>query len=284
MAIQLIVAIGSDIGRVRSRNEDSFLVADVVGGRPTFESDVARFAVGPRGALLAVSDGMGGHRAGHVASAMTLDALYRALVERASNPNLAARLEQAAAQASAEVHAVGRRDAFANMGATVTAILVEGEAAHVASVGDSRAYVVRGREMHRLTRDQSVAQIAADAGAIAPDEVAASPLRHVLVQAMGHTLDLRVELTRLLLRQHDCIVLATDGLTQKLSDEEIRDRVLATPSLAAACRVLIDEANARGGEDNVTVILAKVAGTVPPVQAGEHFASTYAVLRAFEPR
>jgi protein phosphatase len=267
------------VGRVRRRNEDAFLVADVVGGRPTFDVGIARFAVGANGALLAVSDGMGGHPAGHVASAMTLESLFRALVARAADTNAQARLVQAAEQANEEVRQAARRRAFEDMGATVTAALIEGTTAYVASVGDSRAYVLREGEIHRLTRDQNAAQIAADVGVLSPSDVAASPLRNMLAQAIGRTLEFGVAMTQLQLRARDCLLLCTDGVTNKLKDDEIRDFILGAPSLAAACKAIVDESNERGGEDNATVMCAGIGGDVPAVHEGEDFASTYQITR-----
>jgi protein phosphatase len=280
---QLTIAVGSDTGLLRVRNEDAFLVADVVGGRPAFDDGVAHVTVGARGALLAISDGMGGHRAGHVASAMTLESLYRALVERGSIPDLASRLEGAAEQANAEVRQAAQRPALEDMGATLTAIVVDGASAHVASVGDSRAYVIRGGRIHRLTRDQNLAQLAADSGALSPEEVAHSPFRSVLAQAMGHAKDLRVALSVLALRRDDVLVLCTDGLTNELSDDEIGAEILRAESLPVACRSLLDAANMRGGRDNITVVAARIEGNVPTVAEGDTLESTYRVLRTFVP-
>jgi serine/threonine protein phosphatase PrpC len=269
---------------VRARNEDAFLVADVVGGAPPFEAGVARFDVGERGALLAVSDGMGGHKAGHVASAMTIDVLFRSLVERTSVIDSEERLIGATERANAEVYEAGRRPSLAKMGATVTAVLVENGTAHIAEVGDSRAYVVRNGEIHRLTLDQSYAQLAVSAGALSPTDVAESPLRNVLVQAMGQATDVSVAVSVLTLRQRDCLVVCSDGLTNKVGDHEIRDLIIAAASLDAACKSLIDLANARGGEDNITVLAAGVTGEMGISDAAEQFSNTYSVVRPFEPK
>jgi serine/threonine protein phosphatase PrpC len=284
MTTHINVAARTSIGRVRSRNEDAFLIADIVGGAPDLEDGAARLAVGSRGALLAVSDGMGGHKAGDVASAMTLDSLHRSLVRQTSSPELDARLVRATEAANADVYAAGRRPSLADMGATVTAVLVEGATAYVAEVGDSRGYVLRNGVLHRLTLDQSFAQLAVSMGALQPQDVAESPLRNMLVQAMGQSPELSVALSVLELRRRDCLVLASDGLTGKLTDEEIAREILTAGSLVAACDSLIALANARGGEDNITVLLAGISEGAPDAERGERFSGTFRVVKAFEPR
>ena len=284
MPTRINVAVCTSTGLVRKRNEDAFLVADILGGAPDLQSGAARLTVGERGALLAVSDGMGGHKAGDVASSMTVDRLYRALVDQPSEPTTDERLVQATEAANAEVYAAGRRPSLAEMGATLTAVLVDNGTAYVAEVGDSRGYVIRDGAIHRLTTDQSLAQLAVSAGALQPEEAEQSTLKHVLAQAIGHGLNLSVALSVLELRRRDCLVLASDGLTGKVSDEEIARVVLGAGSLSAACETLVALANERGGEDNITVLLAGISDGVPEVSQGEHFSGTFRVMRPFDPR
>jgi len=284
MPTRIDVAARTSTGLVRTRNEDAFLVADIAGGAPALPEGGTTLTVGPRGALLAVSDGMGGHKAGDVASSMTVDTLFRALVDQTSEPTTDVRLVQATEAANAEVYAAGRRPSLAEMGATLTAVLVDGGKAYVAEVGDSRGYVVRRGAIHRLTMDQSLAQLAVSAGALQPQEAEQSTLRHVLAQAIGHGLRLSVELSVLELRRLDCLVLASDGLTGKVPDEEIAQVILEAGSLSAACEKLVALANERGGDDNTTVLLAGIRDGVPDVSHGEHFSGTFRVMRSFDPR
>jgi serine/threonine protein phosphatase PrpC len=269
MTARLTVSARSDIGRVRANNEDAFVVADLVQGTPRFEQGVARFEVGPRGALLAVSDGMGGHKAGEVASAMTLAQLQEALATRTSTTDPDARIERATAQANAEVYRAGQRPSLDRMGATVTAVLIDGESAHVAQVGDSRAYLIRNGRLERLTRDQSFAEAAIRAGALSASEAAESPLANLLIQAIGQTPHVEVAISVVSLRQRDCLLLCSDGLTKEMGDDELRDVVLSAPSLSAACDTLVQQANRRGGHDNITVLLAGVNGDMPLPELGE---------------
>jgi serine/threonine protein phosphatase PrpC len=278
MTARLTVAARTDIGRVRSRNEDAFLVTDLTRGDPPFENGLARFEIGPRGALIAVSDGMGGHKAGDVASTMTLAELQNFLVTRGSNPDAGERLVNATERANEAVYKAGRRPSKADMGATLTAVLVDGARAHVAQIGDSRAYVIRDGQIARLTQDQTFAEAVVQSGALSPSEMEESPLRNVLLQAVGHAPDVRAAVGVLSLRRRDCLVLCSDGLTKELDDDEIRGTILSAPSLASASATLVDRANAHGGADNVTVVLVGVNGDLPTPEPAEGLAGTYRVV------
>ena len=284
MTTRLTVAARSDGGRVRTLNEDAFLVADLVGGASSMDRDAVRLEVGARGALLALADGMGGHAAGEVASAMTLASLHRALAEASTSPGSAARVQSAVERANQDVYEAGRANPEQQkMGATLTAVLIEGQVAHIAEIGDSRAYVLRNGEIRQVTRDQSLVQGLLDHGALTAAEVETSTMRNVLTQAIGQGPHVDVAVTSLALRQLDCLLVCSDGLWGKLSMAELRDVVLAAPSLEVACERLVALANERGGEDNVTVILAGVSGDVPSAAAGEHISGTFRVLSTFDP-
>jgi serine/threonine protein phosphatase PrpC len=173
------------------------------------------------------------------------------------------------------------------MGATLTAVLIDGARAHIAQVGDSRAYVIRSGQILRLTRDQSFAEQAIRIGALDAADAAESPLRNLLLQAIGQTLDIRVAVSVLDLRSRDCLLLCSDGLTNKLSEDEIRSIVIGASSLGTASAALVERANHRGGEDNITAVLAGVSGDLPASQsesAANAFEGTYRVVRSFEPK
>ncbi len=284
MSIQIHVAARTSIGLVRSRNEDAFLIADLVEGAPDLERGQARFTVGQRGALLAVSDGMGGHSRGDVAAAMTLDTLYRTLVNEPDPASSGIELVHATKSANTEVYRAEPPQKAGHMGATVTAVLVRGARAYIAEVGDSRAYVLRHGTLHRLTFDQSYAELAVTIGALAPEDVASSPLRNVLVQAIGQEPDIDVALSTLELRARDCLVVVSDGVTSKLMDDEIAQIILSSRTLAKACDALIEHANARGGDDNATVLLGGVSSGAPDVTESERFSGTFHVVKPFDPR
>ena len=282
-SVHLSVSGRTDIGRVRKNNEDSFVVADLTGGELLGDEPVRRFEVRERGVLLAVSDGMGGARAGEVASALVVETLTRAMAS--ASPIEGPRdtlMEAAVQQAHRVVREAAQTEGREGMGATLTAVYVRGHDAYIAEVGDSRAYLVRAGAITQLTHDQSMVQFLLDKGVIGPAEAAESPFRSVILQSMGHHQVVKVALARLELRNRDCFVLCSDGLTRAVTDEEIRDAILSAPRLDTACEGLVRLANERGGQDNITVIVAGVGGDLAPCEAGGNVAQTFEILESFD--
>jgi len=282
MTTQLSVAVKTDRGRARSTNEDAYVFADLSSGVPASNGAVSRFEVSSRGALLAISDGMGGHKAGEVASTMTLESLYKTLVDLCPHGDTVECVKAAVQHANAEVFAAGRRPSLADMGATVTAVLVADGQAHIAEVGDSRAYLLRGGVLRAMTEDQNLAHAMVTVGQMTREEASESPWRTVLLQAMGQARDVKVALGTLDLRFRDLLILCSDGLTTHVSDAELRDVILSVPSLDLACERLVALANERGGTDNITVLLAGVSGDVPAGRVGERISDTYRTRASFD--
>ena len=241
----------TDIGLVRANNQDQLLVA---------------------APLFAVADGMGGHAAGEVASALACEALGRAF--EAAGPPSAAALGDAAHQANQVVYdRAGADPELHGMGTTLVAVaLVEdgsGDCLAVANVGDSRVYVLRDGELRQVTKDHSlVAELVAE-GQIAPEEAERHPQRHVLSRALGVYPDVEVDLTVVAPRRHDRFLLCSDGLSREVSDDQIASvlRRLADPDEAA--RALIEQAKARGGADNITVVVVDVVDAADHAGAGD---------------
>lgn len=262
------VAAVTDIGRERAKNEDSFVVADLTGGSLLPDHGHARLDVGERGVLLAVSDGMGGARAGEVASALVVETLTQELEDAPLETPRDVMLTTAVRRAHEVVRAQGERD-HARMGATLTAVFVRAGRAYIAEVGDSRAYLVRGGRIAQITHDQSVVQLLVDSGIMRAEDASHSPMRNVILQAMGHQPELKVAVGRVDLRDRDCLLLCSDGLTSHVSDEEIKAVILDAKRPEAAAEALVALANERGGRDNITVIVAGVGGGLAPPAANE---------------
>jgi serine/threonine protein phosphatase PrpC len=282
MAIHLHVAACTDIGQVRKKNEDAFLAADFT--RRESSSGAAyrtRCSVGARGVLLAVSDGMGGAACGEVASALVLSSLAQSLAEQDPGPAPSQAVARAVEDAHRAVWDQAGRQGI-EMGATLTAAYVLDDTAYIAEVGDSRAYLLRAGRFTQLTKDQSYVQMLVDMGKVPAEEAMTLPLRNVILQAMGIQPHVKAALGRLELRSRDCLLLCSDGLTTKLADETIRDTILGSPHLEAAASRLVAMANERGGEDNVTVVLAGVGGSLPAPRPSEPPERTYAILESFE--
>lgn len=282
MAVRLTVSGRTDTGRVREKNEDSFVVADLSGSNLGGQSGTVRFEVGERGVLLAVSDGMGGHKAGEVASALVVQSLERALAQQAGKLPDDKALERAVHDANRTVFQAANEPGRAKMGATLTALYVHGPTVHIAEVGDSRAFVMRSGVIQQVTKDQSYVQLLIDVGAVRPEDAEEAPMRGVILQAMGQEKPVGVALGRLELRRKDCFVLCSDGLSNKVSTDEIRDVILGARTLDEACARLVDMANDRGGEDNITVIVAGVSGDLPAATGAERIEDTWEVLKEFD--
>ena len=286
MPIHLSIAGRSDVGRSRKNNEDALLIADVASGTLfRGEAPRARFQVGPRGVLLAVSDGMGGEQAGEVASAVVVEALARAMVGAPPHAPADARIEDAVQQANREVLLAAQQPGRKGMGATLTAVFVQargaGATAFIAEVGDSRAYLLRAGRITRLTKDQSYVQLLLDSGTLNEKEAAESPLHNVILQAMGRRGRIDLALGKLELRRRDCLLLCSDGLSNVVADDEICSVALHSADLEAACTHLVNLANERGGADNITVLAAGVGGdlALPRDDSG----AILEILASFEP-
>jgi serine/threonine protein phosphatase PrpC len=268
-AVGLQVYGCTDVGRVRQNNEDTFVIADLMTSTPIHAMPrTIEMQVGARGVLLAVSDGMGGAQAGEVASALALHSLRRGLSTAGpstAEAALVASVESANQKVWEASATLGRK----GMGATLTVVLIDGKRAYVAEVGDSRAYVLRGTRFIQLTHDQSCVQLMLDAGSLTREEAEHSEIKNIIMQAIGTTPHVVVALNRFTLRRGDRILLCSDGLTGKVKDDEIRDVIASGATLDAACKQLVELANRRGGEDNITIILAEMRGEGLPAFSGE---------------
>ncbi|MEO8548983.1 MAG: protein phosphatase 2C domain-containing protein [Kofleriaceae bacterium] len=277
MPTSLNVAGRTDVGRTRPHNEDAFAIVDLAEPGRTWSGPVD---IAGRRIVLAVSDGMGGHEAGEVASAIVIDTLIKSLAARATEPPEQA-LELAVREAQQAVRTAATAQDKQGMGATLTAVLIDGDDAWIAEVGDSRAYLLRNGQLRQLTRDQSFVQMLVDAGAITLEEAKTSPRKNVILQAIGTQPTLTAAIARLLLRRGDRLLVCCDGLSNELGDAELA-AILAEPDPVAASEHAIAAANAHGGNDNITAIVAHVDGDgIPAVAQGEHITATYRVVQDY---
>jgi PPM family protein phosphatase len=264
----------SDVGRVRRGNEDNFLLLDLARQKAWTGSDGAenpadmqRIEPGDAGLVLVVSDGMGGALAGDVASRMAIDSVREVMIGNDSNAcdpegSLVDCLKHATLQANRAIHYKSLEDSrCSGMGATLTGAAIKHDKLDLVQVGDSRAYVLRGEQIRLATKDQSLVQQLVDVGQISEEEAETHMFRNVILQALGAQTELTPATGRIQLRRGDVLLLCSDGLSGKLRNEEIRQIVSDSGNdLAAACQALVAEANDRGGEDNITVVLARFTG------------------------
>jgi protein phosphatase len=225
----------TDTGLARRANEDSF------------------FARAP---LFVVADGMGGAQAGEVASRVAAEAFAAGLPEGGPiEERLAARVRAA----NREIHRLSREDRErAGMGTTLTAAYVLDDEIALAHVGDSRAYLWRDGELTRLTRDHSLVDELVRRGKLTEAEAAEHPQRSIITRALGPEPDVEVDTRTYRARDGDVLLLCSDGLTSMVSEERIAQLLAEAGPLAAAGAALVDAANAAGGRDNITVVLARL--------------------------
>lgn len=247
----------TDTGMVRDLNEDSLLALDL---------RLIRRNQPRAWSLFIVADGMGGHSAGEVASDLALRGAlevvqreYLAPTVDTDNQDNEEMLRDVVRRAILQANEYVVREARNrgnDMGTTVTLALVAGDRAIIGNVGDSRTYLMREGKLRRISRDHSLVQRLVDLGQITPDDVYTHPQRNAVLRSLGDKLNLEVDVFVERLRPGDALLLASDGLWEMVRDERMAEIIAAHTNPQAACNALIDAANAAGGDDNITVILA----------------------------
>lgn len=264
----LVEAFGeSNVGLVRENNEDSFLIVDLTTGLATPDPAELQQITGQKGNLFLVADGMGGVEAGEVASHMAVNLVTQYFLDRLKNEDpvnkqtFARILKRSIEEANRRVFEEGQRESkHRGMGTTLTAAAVHGTSIFFAQVGDSRAYLARNGFLTQMTRDQSlVAQLVA-AGTIKPEDAKAHPQRNVILQALGVQEHVDVVISSANLRRGDRAVLCSDGLSAKIEPEELKEILDRRLGAKDTCQKLVQLARERGGEDNITIIVAHFDG------------------------
>ncbi len=280
--IQFKVFGKTNVGLIREHNEDNFMVADLSSEEGPLEGD-DEFAgsVTDRGIALAVCDGMGGAAAGEVASHMAVDALFEVL--RGDSPaedrdSFARRLVTAIEEAGARIYLSAKKDRTRRgMGTTATVAGMIDKVLFVGQVGDSRCYVLRNGQLSLITKDQSLVNQLIEAGQLTEDEAEAFEHSNIILQALGTTERVVVDLTFIELRQGDRLLLCSDGLSALVHDDAIREEMACIGPLPQLTDRLIELANAAGGHDNVTCIVADFDGDAlePPEEGAVPFYQQY---------
>jgi serine/threonine protein phosphatase PrpC len=258
----------SDVGRVRTSNEDYFLIANLSEGvridSERNRTNSLRFASGAYGSLFAVADGMGGAAAGETASRTGLIVLYKEIQEmirdvRQPDPEVLEEiLIDAVATANRRVFEMACADRqLTGMGTTLTAVLELQGRLMIAQIGDSRAYLLRRDGIRQLTRDQSLVAQKVSTGELTEEQARRHPERNILLQALGVRPKVELALRSSAVHPEDVLLLCSDGLHALMSSQEIFDVIVESASPPDACRGLVDLANRRGGPDNVTVVLVQ---------------------------
>ncbi len=258
--LRLEIGCASSRGRVRVRNEDSFLAQHL----SWMSADVACDA-----ALLVVADGMGGHQAGDRASRLVIQAVGGQLLPLLagaltgapgdrSGAGLAGAVDRAIREANRTVHALATGDAACKgMGATAVVVVVRGGEALIGHVGDCRVYRKRNGVLAQVTRDQTLVARMVELGRLTPERAKAHPARHEVSQAIGRRADIEPAAHRLDLARGDVLLACCDGLTAHVDGPDLQKALAApAPSARQLARRLVDLADQRGGTDNCTVVVA----------------------------
>lgn len=242
----------TDLGRVRENNEDKF---------DFFEpEDPAVLAT--KGAFYAVADGMGGHSAGQIACEM---ALKTALQTFYGNPSsdIEASLRLAVQEANALVYDTAQSITDRQgMGTTLTVAVIHEDQLTIAQVGDSRAYLLRDGSLTQITQDHSWVAEQVRLGVMTADEAQTSPFRNIITRSVGTAATVEADIATRPLQAGDTVLLCSDGLTGHLEVSDMEAVLLENAPSVAAMR-LVEEANRRGGRDNITVMILSVRGLVP---------------------
>lgn len=238
----------SDMGNVRSNNEDVGMFYRIADEEITRE----------KGYLLIVADGMGGHKAGEVASKMATEIISQEYFKN-GNGNIEKNLLRAFALANKRIYDLAStQKTYHGMGTTCSAFVVTGDTVYYAHVGDSRGYFLKNNSITRITEDHTYVQELVNKGEITAKEADTHPKRNILTNAMGTKPELRIDSGKCnyTFEINDRLLLCSDGLYDYLNETELAD-ILNGRSLQEAAEYMIAEAKKRGGHDNITVVLTE---------------------------
>lgn len=262
--IQLSLFGRTDVGRIREHNEDNFLVADLTTKSRGIRAGERDPVVQPGGNLFAVCDGMGGAAAGEIASQMAVDLIYERLASAplpASREELARNMVAAIEDAGLKIYHAARSDSSRRgMGTTSTVAVMMDERLYLGQVGDSRGYVLRGDQFTQVTRDQSLVNQLIEAGQLTEEEAETFEHNNIILQALGTSENVSVDVTFVDLRAGDTLLLCSDGLSGMIRDAEMREVLINVQDPIDICRELTERANNAGGHDNITVVVVKFSG------------------------
>ncbi|TAH64064.1 MAG: Stp1/IreP family PP2C-type Ser/Thr phosphatase [Gottschalkiaceae bacterium] len=244
----MFICVCSDIGEVRSINQDSYY-----------------YSKDDRLPIFAVADGMGGHNAGEIASTLAIEIIeenYNREKENIINSNLDIPkfINSTLAEANNRILKEARENENYNgMGTTVTTGIIYKNEIFIGHVGDSRAYLLRKDELHQLTQDHSLVAELVRNGSISLEEAVNHPQKNIITRALGTDEEVRVDIFSRNIEKDDIILLCTDGLTNLVSDDRIKEEIINCDDLRKVCGLLTDVANKLGGFDNTTVMIVKIS-------------------------
>ncbi|MGB8951227.1 MAG: Stp1/IreP family PP2C-type Ser/Thr phosphatase [Candidatus Aminicenantales bacterium] len=259
---EIRVGFGSDKGRVRSANEDRYSVFIPYPGSEK-ESEFR--------AVLGVADGMGGHKAGDLASQMITDRLNAAFIQGGYTSwfdrmdDLTLIMKNIVREINRELYTLSKRDnTLGEMGSTLTFGIIKDSILHLIHVGDSRCYCLRNGEMIQLTRDHSWVADQVSSGVLSKEEAVGHPRNNILTQAIGFDPNIEPQVIKWKVQMDDWYLFCSDGLSNPVGEKEILEVLTANVNPQRACDALINLANQKGGEDNITAVIAHLGKALKP--------------------
>lgn len=256
MKLKLIAVADSDTGKIYEHNEDSVFAYS----RPENKGDIL--------ALLIVADGIGGHKAGEVASQLAIKIIHGEFEQyieddsAISSPlQMETFLQNAIQKANSAIYDYAKEYPIEadNLGCTLTCTIIRGDVSVIANVGDSRTYHLRNKELQQVTDDHSLVAEMVKKGIVAPEDVFTHPYRSVITRALGNENEVEVDVKIRLLEKGDRLLLCSDGLWEMLkSDEKISKYLQSGNPLETIAKDLIQDANDNGGADNISVVIAEI--------------------------
>jgi protein phosphatase len=241
--------VKSDKGRIREINEDSY---NIIAGYPGIP------------VTFIIADGMGGHNSGEVASKAAVDFVSDYILKSpqaiADSENVLLIIKEIMEKSNTHVYNKSlESETDSGMGTTLIVAVVNGKKLYIGHVGDSRLYLIREDKIERLTEDHSFIEELIKNGTLTREEAENHPNKNVITRALGCAQEVQIDTYSHELRDEDICIVCTDGLTNMLSEQEIKDIVLGNEEPQIACDRLVEQANLRGGEDNITVMVFKNA-------------------------
>jgi len=247
----------TDVGKTRELDEDSIGI---------FHIDFINKSIKGEKFLLVVADGLGGHNAGEIASGLAVNKVAEEIIGsimRKDHMNLTSGeikdiIQKAVKRASRDIFKLAEKNPqYKGMGTTLTIALVIDSTVHIGHVGDSRAYIVNKNEILQITKDHSLTQELVDKGEITKEEARIHLLKDIITKAVGVYKEPEVDIYRAHIYRDDFLLLCSDGLTDMLSEEEIHATFMQNDDPKTICDVLVQKANDKGGQDNISMIVAQ---------------------------
>lgn len=240
----MIIGVSTDVGRIRDINQDSFYCSDIE-GLP----------------LYVVADGMGGHNAGEVASYIAIESVKEVFHKNkelllAKEIEIPQFINDALNTANERIlEKSNKEERYNGMGTTITLAFIQDDEIFIGHIGDSRAYLLSNGELIQLTQDHSLVAELLRKGSISEEEAMNHPQKNIITRALGTDENVKIDILSRKIKKEDILLLCTDGLTNMVSENKIKEIIIESKDLQTASNILINTANELGGLDNTTVML-----------------------------